>query len=140
MPRFMIELSGSTDFLKNMVANPVDRVSELTPVLQDMGITFEQRYYVVGENKAYDIISGDSDAVQALLLAGLSSGAVASATCREITTSAETVPIFQQAKESSFKPTSSSYALAQETTVSVGLNGGSKVTESLTTSRAYDHF
>ena len=64
MPRFMIELSGSTDFLKNMVANPVDRVSELTPVLQDMGITFEQRYYVVGENKAYDIVSGDSDAVQ----------------------------------------------------------------------------
>ena len=41
MPRFMIELSGSTDFLKNMVANPVDRVSELTPVLQDMGITFD---------------------------------------------------------------------------------------------------
>ena len=108
MPRFMIELSGSTDFLKNMVANPVDRVSELTPVLQDMGITFEQRYYVVGENKAYDIISGDSDAVQALLLAGLSRGAVASDTCREITTSAETVPIFQQAKESSFKPPSSS--------------------------------
>ena len=91
-----------------MVANPVDRVSELTPVLQDTGITFEQRYYVVGENKAYDIISGDSDAVQALLLAGLSSGAVASATCREITTSAEMVPIFQQAKESSFKPPSSS--------------------------------
>jgi len=26
-----------------------------------MGVKFEQRYYVVGENKAYDIISGDSE-------------------------------------------------------------------------------
>ena len=106
MPRFMIELSGSTDFLKNMVANPVDRVSELTPVLQDMGITFEQRYYVVGENKAIDIVSGDSDAVQSLLLAVMSTPGFNSATCREITTSAETVPILQQAKESSFRPPS----------------------------------
>ena len=108
MPRFIIELVGSQDFLKNMVANPVDRVSELTPVLQDMGLTFEQRYYVGGENRGYDIISGDSNAVQALLLAGLSSGAIQSATCRQVTTSAETVPIFQQAKESSFRPPSSS--------------------------------
>ena len=107
MPRFMIELSGSTDFLKNMVANPVDRVSELTPVLQDMGITFEQRYYVVGENRGYDIISGDSDAVQALLFAVLSSGAATSCTCRQVTTSAETVPILQRAKESSFRAPSS---------------------------------
>ena len=107
MPRFIIELVGSQDFLKNMVANPVDRVSGLTPVLNDMGLTFEQRYYVVGENRGYDIISGDSNAVQALLLAGLSSGAIQSATCRQVTTSAETVPIFQQAKESSFRPPSS---------------------------------
>ena len=92
-------------FLKNMVANPRDRMPELA---QDMGITFEQRYYVVGEKKAYDIISGDSDTVQALILTALASGAVESCTCREITTSAETVPIFQQAKESSFRPPSGS--------------------------------
>ena len=73
-----------------------------------MRITFEQRYYVVEENKVCDIISGDSDAVQALLLAGLSSGALASATCRQITTSAETVPILQRAKDSSFRPPSGS--------------------------------
>ena len=73
-----------------------------------MGVKFEQRYYVVGEKKAYDIISGDSDAGQAVLLAALASGAITSATCREITTSAETVPIFQQAKESSFRPPGSS--------------------------------
>ena len=108
MPRFIVEVVMSQGLIKNLVDNPRDRFSELVPVYQETGITFEQRYYVVGENKAYDIISGDSDAVQALLLAGLSSGAVASATCREITTSAETVPIFQQAKESSFKPPSSS--------------------------------
>ena len=108
MPRFIVEVVMSQDLIKYLVDNPSDRFSELVPVYQERGITFEQRYYVVGENKAYDIISGDSDAVQALLLAGLSSGAVASATCREITTSAETVPIFQQAKESSFKPPSSS--------------------------------
>ena len=108
MPRFINELTWSQDFLKNMVANPRDRMPELAPVMEDMGITFEQRYYVVGEKKAYDIISGDSDAVQALVLVALASGAVESCTCREITTSAETVPIFQQAKESSFKPPSSS--------------------------------
>ena len=108
MPRFIIELVPSNGFYKSLVENPRDRMTELAPVMQQAGLTWEQRYYVVGENKAYDIISGDSDAVQALLLAGLSSGAVASATCREITTSAETVPIFQQAKESSFKPPSSS--------------------------------
>ena len=68
----------------------------------------DARYFVVGENKVIDILNGDSEAVQALLLAGLSSGAITSGTCWEITTSAETVPIFQQAKESSFKPPSSS--------------------------------
>ena len=108
MPRFIIELVGSQDFLKNMVANPVDRVSELTPVLQDMGITFEQRYYVVGGNRGYDIISGDSDAVQAFTMAALSSGVAISFTMRQITTSAETVPILQRAKESSFRPPSGS--------------------------------
>ena len=41
-----------------------------------MGVEFEQRCYVVGENKAYDIISGDSDAGQAVLLAALASGAI----------------------------------------------------------------
>ena len=108
MPRFIIELVGSQDFLKNMVANPVDRVSELTPVLQDMGITFEQRYYVVGENKLIDIISADSaDAVHALALAALASGVITSTTSRQITTAAEMVPILQQAKESPFTPPSS---------------------------------
>ena len=81
---------------------------ELAPMLQETAITMEARYFVVGENKVIDILNGDSEAVQALLLAGLSSGAITSGTCREITTSAETVPIFQQAKESSFKPPSSS--------------------------------
>ena len=52
MPRFINELTWSQDFLKNMVANPRDRMPELAPVMQDMGITFEQRYYVVGEKKA----------------------------------------------------------------------------------------
>ena len=104
MPRFILELAPSNGFYKSLVDNPRDRMTELAPVMQQAGLTWEQRYYVVGEKKAYDIISGDSDAVQALVLTALASGAVESCTCREITTSAETVPIFQQAKESSFRP------------------------------------
>ena len=61
---------------------------------------------MVGENKLIDIVSGDSDAVQALLLAVMSRPGFVSATCRQITTSAEKVPILQQAKESSFRPPS----------------------------------
>jgi len=75
--------------------------------MQEAGLPWEQRYYVVGENKAIDIISGDSDAVQALLMAVLSTGAATSCTARQITTSAETVPILQRAKESSFRAPSS---------------------------------
>ena len=93
MPRFIVELAGSTGFIKSLVDNPRDRFAELIPSHKEGGVTFEQRHYVVGENRACDIISEDSDAVQALLFAGLASGAVTSATCREITTSAETVPI-----------------------------------------------
>ena len=107
MPRFIVEAVMSQGLIKNLVDNPRDRYSELVPVYQETGITFEQRYYVVGENKLIDIISGDSDAVQALLLAVMSSPAFASATCRQITTSAETVPILQQAKESPFTPPNS---------------------------------
>ena len=105
MPRFMLELVWSQGFLKSLVDNPRDRMLELTPVIQEAGLTWEQRYYVVGENKAIDIISGDSDAVQALLLAVLSTGTATSCTARQITTSAETVPILQRAKESSFTGT-----------------------------------
>ena len=107
MPRFMVELVGSQGFIKSLVDNPRDRFAELVPTHKEGGVIFEQRYYVVGENRGYDIISGDSDAVQALLLAALASGAVTSLTCRQITTSAETVPILQRAKESSFRPPSS---------------------------------
>jgi len=106
MPRFIVEVVMSQGLIKNLVDNPRDRFSELVPVYQETGITFEQRYYVVGENKVIDIVSGDSDAVQSLLLAVMSTPGFNSATCREITTSAETVPILQQAKESSFRPPS----------------------------------
>jgi len=81
-------------------------MTELAPVMQQVELTWEQRYYVVGENKLIDIVSVDSDAVQALLLAVMSSPGFVSATCRQIITSAETVPILQQAKESSFRPPS----------------------------------
>jgi len=74
------------EFFKSMVNNPRDRFSELVPVYQETGITFEQRYYVVGENKLIDIVSGDSGAVEALVFAALASGTVTSATCRQITT------------------------------------------------------
>ena len=109
MPRFIIELVGSQGFIKSLVDNPRDRFAELVPTHKEGGVTFEQRYYVVGENAFIDIVSADSgDAVQALLLAAHASGAVTSTTCRQITTSAETVPILQRAKESSFRPPSGS--------------------------------
>jgi len=109
MPRFILEAAASQGVLKSLIDNPRDRVPELSPVYQEMGITFEQRYYVTGENAFIDIVSADAgDAVQALALTALTSGAITSVTCRQITTSAETVPIFQQAKESSFRPPSSS--------------------------------
>jgi len=106
MPRFILELAPSNSFYKSLADNPRDRMTELAPVMQQAGLTWEQRYYVVGKNKLIDIVSGYSDAVQALLLAVMSSPGFVSATCRQITTSAETAPILQQAKESSFRPPS----------------------------------
>ena len=108
MPRFIIEELMSADFLKNLVDNPRDRAQELQPMMQVAGLTLEERYFVVGENKLIDIVSGDSDAVQAFTMAALSSGVAISFTMRQITTSAETVPILQRAKESSFRPPSGS--------------------------------
>ena len=108
MPRFIVEAVMSQGLIKNLMDNPSDRYSELVTVYQETGITFEQRYYVVAENKLIDIVSADSaDALQALVMAALASGAVTSTTCRQITTSAETVPILQQAKESPFTPPNS---------------------------------
>ena len=107
MPRFIIEQVVTSNFLKSLVDNPRDRAQELESVLREAGLTLEERYFVVGENKLIDIVSGDSDAVQALLLAALSTGGATSFTTRQITTSAETVPILQRAKESSFKAASS---------------------------------
>ena len=81
MPRFIVEGVMSQGLIKNLVDNPRDRYSELVPVYQETGITFEQRYYVVAENKLIDIVSADSaDALQALVLAALASGAVTSTT------------------------------------------------------------
>ena len=81
MPRFIVEAVMSQSLIKNLVDNPRDRYSELVPIYQETGITFEQRYYVVAENKLIDIVSADSaDALQALVLAALASGAVISTT------------------------------------------------------------
>jgi len=107
MPRFIIGQVVNSNFLKSLIDNPRDRAQELEPVSREAGLTMEERYFVVGENKLIDIISGDSDAVQAIALAALSSGISTSFTTRQITTSAETVPILQRAKESSFKAASS---------------------------------
>ena len=108
MPRFIVEVVMSQGLIKNLMDNPRDRFSEPVPVYQEIGITFEQRYFVVGENKLIDIVSADSaDALQALVMAALASCAVTSTICRQITTSAETVPILQRAKESSFRPPNS---------------------------------
>jgi len=41
----------TADFLKSLVDNPRDRAQELGPALQDTGLTLEERYFVVGENK-----------------------------------------------------------------------------------------
>ena len=68
MQRSIVELTGSTGFIKSLVNNPRDRFAELVPSHKEGGVTFEQRYYVVGENKAHGIISGDSDDVQALFV------------------------------------------------------------------------
>ena len=40
MLRPVIEVSGRTDFLKDMVTNLADEVSELTPVLLDLEMAF----------------------------------------------------------------------------------------------------
>ena len=93
MPRFIIEELMTADFLKNLVDNPRDRAQELQPMIQAAGLTLEERYFVVGENKLIDIVSGDSDSVQAFSLAALSSGVAVYFTMRQITTFAETVPI-----------------------------------------------
>ena len=108
MPRFIVEIVPTNDFYKSLVENPRDRMTELAPVMQQAGLTWEQRYYVVGENKLIDIVSGNSDAVQAFTMAALSSGVAITFTMRQITTSAETVPILQRAKESAFRPPSGS--------------------------------
>ena len=108
MPRFIIEQVVTSNFLKSLVDNPRDRAQELESVLREAGLTLEERYFVVGENKVIDIISGDSDAVQAVTLAAQSSGSATSFTARQITTSAEKVPILQRAKDSSFRPPSGS--------------------------------
>ena len=108
MPRFIIEQVVNSNFLKSLIDNPRDRAQELEPVSREAGLTMEERYFEVGENKLIDIISGDSDAVQAIALAALSSGISTSFTTRQITTSAETVPMLQRAKESSFRPPSGS--------------------------------
>ena len=98
----------TADFLKSLVDNPRVRAQELGPALQDAGLTLEERYFVVGGNKLIDLVSGDSDAVPAFSVAALSSGVAVSFTMRQMTTSAETVPILQRAKESSFRPSSGS--------------------------------
>ena len=69
MPRFIIEELMTADFLKNLVDNPCDRAQELRYAIQEAGLTLEERYFVVGENKLIDIVSGDSDDVQDFPLA-----------------------------------------------------------------------
>ena len=49
MPRFILELAPSNGFYKSLVDNPRDRMTELASVMQQAGLTWEQRYYVVGE-------------------------------------------------------------------------------------------
>ena len=72
MPRFILDELMTADFLKILVDNPRDRAQELQPMMQVAGLTLEERYFVVGENKLIDIVSGDSDAVQSLVLAVMS--------------------------------------------------------------------
>ena len=108
MARYLFEMELTPQAFAAFIKDPGDRGQANRAVIESVGGELLEYYFVVGSNTIYVIEEiPDEIAVEALTMAVLASGAVASIKCTGILTSAEAVEAMKMAGNVGYRPPSS---------------------------------
>ncbi|MCB9150329.1 MAG: GYD domain-containing protein [Caldilineaceae bacterium] len=108
MPRYLVEMQLAPQAFAAYVNNPSDRFQANATVVEAVGGTLVEFWFVVGSNTIYNVMEvPDGAKMEALAMAVLASSAVTSVKCVSILTAAEAVAAMEMAGSAGYRAPSS---------------------------------
>ena len=105
MARYLIKAQFTSEAMASMIKNPTDREEAIRPMFEAMGCTLEQYYFAVGENNVYVLAEiPDNISGEALTMAVLASGAIASTKTTVLLTAQEAIEAMKKAGGIVYRP------------------------------------
>ena len=105
MGRYLIKAQLKPEAMASIIQNPQDREEALRPVFEAMGGSLEKYYFAVGENNVYVLAEiPDHTSAEAITMAVLASGAIASTKATALLTAQEAIDAMKKAGDIVYKP------------------------------------
>jgi uncharacterized protein with GYD domain len=105
MPRFLHQVSHTSEALASLIANPQDRFEAIRGPIESLGGKLEQGYFAFGEHDAVVITEmPDNVSAAAIALAFAAGGAVRNSTTTALLTTAEALDAMKKAATCGYKP------------------------------------
>ena len=107
MARYLFEVGVTPKTFESLIKNPQDRAQATRPVFEAFGGSLEEYYFAVGQTTIYTLAEmPDEVSVEAMTMAVLAGGAVASIKVTAILTAAEAIEAMERAGEGGYRPPS----------------------------------
>ena len=107
MARYLYQVCLKPEAYATMIQNPQDRGEAVRPVFEAAGGSLEEYYFAVGENTVYVLAEvPDHASLEAINMATLAGGAIASIKVTGILTAREAVDVMKKAGDVAYKPPS----------------------------------
>jgi uncharacterized protein with GYD domain len=107
MARYLLQVCIKPEAYTPMIQNPQDRGEAVRPVFEAVGGRLEEYYFAVGENTVYVLCEvPDLTSLEALNMAVLAGGAIASIKATGILTAKEAVDVMKKAGDVVYRPPS----------------------------------
>jgi uncharacterized protein with GYD domain len=107
MPRFLHQVSYTSEALARMIANPQDRFEAVRGPIEKLGGKIEHGYFAFGEHDAILITEmPDTVSAAAIALAFAAGGALRNCSTTALLTTAEALDAMRKAASCGYKPVS----------------------------------
>jgi uncharacterized protein with GYD domain len=105
MPRFLHQVSYTSDALARLIANPQDRFEAVRAPIEKLGGKIEQSYFAFGEHDAVMITEmPDNVSAAAIALAFAAGGSLKNCTTTPLLTNAEGLDAMRKAATCGYQP------------------------------------
>src|SRR5215467_13231604 len=105
MPRFLHQVSFTSEYMARLIANPQDRFAAVREPIETLGGKLENGYFAFGEHDAILITEmPDNVSAAAIALAFAAGGSLRSCTTTPLLTTAEALDAMKKAATCGYKP------------------------------------